>query len=462
MGMDLIHFYVLRFMKLFQKLISAPTIISLASGFAVNAAEINSKDLSDYSNSNNLVSLSDFKSDTLLPGDWAYDSLKNLTNSSKFNGNSVSRLEAAAELSNLIAGGEGLMNGAAIDRLSDELGSELAIMKGRVDGLESRVNTIEAGSFSETSTASFKVNMAIGYVDGKGVTATNTDGDEDVQTQYTFDTKIKTSFTGEDELSVAIDSGNGLAGNPVDEFGLNNTGDFLKVDGVAYKFPIGDSITAMVADNKDGSSMFTVACAYGGPSDTLDDCGNVNAVIDNGGAMAGAEYDFGNGFTAAIGYAGNEAGIATKEYADAVGANVAYTADQYGLSITYGELETGTNGVTANTYTAFNGYYSFDNGLNISGGYEIGDIGANAATQDESINYFVGINGEVGPGELGGALGTSGGQLEHQDEELMYEAYYSYPVNDGMTITPLVFIKEQSTAGTPDQTGVMVKTTFKF
>ena len=46
-------------MKLFQKLIAAPAIISLASGFAVNAAEINSTDLSDYSNSNNLVSLGD-------------------------------------------------------------------------------------------------------------------------------------------------------------------------------------------------------------------------------------------------------------------------------------------------------------------------------------------------------------------------------------------------------------------
>ena len=106
------NFYVLRFMKLFQKLIAAPALISLASGFAINAAEINSTDLSDYSNSNDLVSLGDFKSDTLFPGDWAYDSLKDLTNSPKFNGNSVSRLEAAAELNNLIVGGEGLMNGA--------------------------------------------------------------------------------------------------------------------------------------------------------------------------------------------------------------------------------------------------------------------------------------------------------------------------------------------------------------
>ena len=79
--------------------------------------------------------------------------------------------------------------------------------------------------------------------------------------------------------------------------------------------------------------MFTVACAYGGPSDTLDDCGNVNAVVDNGGAMAGAEYDFGNGFTAAIGYAGDETDLMAKEGIDAYGANLAYTGDNYGVSV---------------------------------------------------------------------------------------------------------------------------------
>ncbi|MDC3094631.1 carbohydrate porin [Prochlorococcus sp. AH-716-M09] len=449
-------------MKLFQKLIAAPAIISLASGFAVNATEINSTDLSDYSNSNDLVSLVDFKSDTLFPGDWAYDSLKNLTNSSKFNGNSVSRLEAAAELSNLIAGGEGLINGAAIDRLSDELGSELAIMKGRVDGLESRLNTIEAGSFSDTATVSFKAQMAIGAVDGKGLSSGITDGDEAVNFQYTFDTKIKTSFTGEDSLTVAIDSGNGASGNPVDEFGLNNTADALKVDGVAYKFPVGDKLTVLVSDGVDGSKIFTTACAYGGPSDTLDDCGNVNANIDNAGASAMAEYDIGNGFTAAVGYAGSETGLMTTSNDDAWAANLAYTGDNYGLSVTYGVVE---DGIDNDTYTALNGFYSFDNGLNISAGYEVGDKDNEGANTDETEAYFIGINGEVGPGELGAALGTNGSMSEvggTMTEELMYEAYYSYPLNDGMTITPLVFIKEQATAGTPDQTGVMVKTTFKF
>jgi hypothetical protein len=449
-------------MKLFQKLITAPAIISLVSGFAVNAAEINTSDLSDYSRSTKLVSLDNFKSETLIPGDWAYDSLKELTNSSKFNGNSVTRLEAAAELNNLIAGGEGLMNGAAIDRLSDELGSELAIMKGRVDGLESRVNTIEAGSFSETSTVKFKARMAIGAVDGKGISTGVTDGDEAVNFQYTFDTAIKTSFSGDDSLTVKIDSGNGLSGNPVDEFDLNNTGDQLKVDGVAYKFPLGDKLTVLVSDGIDASKIFTTACAYGGPSNTLDDCGNVNANVDNAGASAMAEYDFGNGFTAAVGYAGNETGLMTTSKNDAYGANLAYIGDNYGVSLTYGMQEDGSDN---DTYTALNGFYSFDNGLNISAGYEIGDLDNAASTVDETLAYFVGINGDVGPGELGAAIGTNGSLTEVAGtitEELMYEAYYDYPLNDGMTITPLVFVKESATAGTPDQTGVMVKTTFKF
>ena len=345
---------------------------------------------------------------------------------------------------------------------------ELAITNSRVDGLEARLNNFEAGSFSETTTASFSTDFAIGYLDGKGVSTGVTDGDEDVQAVYSFQIDLNTSFTGEDSLDISLDAGNGptnAAGastSPLAEFDLNNTADVLTVDGVAYTFPLG-GLTAMVGDNMDGSSLFTNACVYGGPSNTLDDCGNVNAgITGQDGAMFGASYDFSNGITAAVGYAAAETGLMTKETLDEYALNVAYTADSYGLSVTYGTTETGALGVNDNTYTALNGYYSFDNGLNISAGYEVGDIGGAIATQDESINYFVGLNGEVGPGELGGALGTSGGQLEHQNEELMYEVYYSYPVNDSMTITPLVYIKEQATEGTPDQTGIMVKTSFKF
>ena len=47
-------------------------------------------------------------------------------------------------------------------------------------------------------------------------------------------------------------------------------------------------------------------------------------------------------------------------------------------------------------------------------------------------------------------------------ERMMYEAYYSYAVNDGMTITPLIYTVEGVDDADEDETGIMVKTQFKF
>ena len=390
-------------MKLFQSLLVAPAALGLLTPMTVTANELNITEVSDYSSSEEIQNISDF-------------------NNAK----------------------------------------DLAITKSRVDGLEARFSNFEAGSFSETTTASFSADFAIGAEDGKGLSTGVTDGDEDVQAVYGFQIDLNTSFTGEDSLDISIDAGNGPATTALSEFDLNGGSDALTVDGVSYTFPVGEKMTAIVGDNTDGSALFTTACVYGGPSNTLDDCGNVNAGITNGGAMAGVSYDIGNGFTAAVGYAGDETGIMTEAGVDAFGANLAYDGGNYGVSLTYGVLESGVN---ENKYTALNGYYSLDNGISLSAGYELGDIGGAAATADESQAYFFGVNGEVGPGELGAAIGTAGSMTEVAGtitEELMYEAYYSYAVNDGMTVTPLIYVKEKATVGTPDETGMMVKTSFSF
>ena len=346
---------------------------------------------------------------------------------------------------------------------------QLAITNSRVDGLEARLNNFEAGSFSETTTASFSVDFAIGAVDGKGVTTAVTDGDEDLQAIYGFQIDLNTSFTGEDSLDVSIDAGNAVVSSgaqtgPLAEFDLNGGGDGLVVDGISYTFPLG-SATAFVGDNTDGSMLFTTACVYGGPSNTLDDCANVNAGITGGAVAIGAAYDFDNGFTTAFGAQFDNngvTGIATDETNDSYALNFAYTGDSYGVSLTYGQIEDGTDN---DTYTALNGYYSFDNGLNISAGYELGDLDNEAATSDETEAYFVGINGEVGPGELGAAAGTYGSMTEASGsipDRMMYEVYYSYAVNDGMTITPLIYTVEAVDAADMDETGIMVKTSFSF
>jgi len=394
-------------MKLFQRLLVAPAALGLISPIAANATEINLNEISNYSDVESIELANSFDSDKPNKG-------------------------------LLLAGGEGLADTVSYD-----------------------------GGFSETTTASFSVDFAIGAVDGKDVLTTNPDGDEDLQAVYGFQIDLNTSFTGEDSLDVSIDAGNGLDGTngtvqtPLAEFDLNGGTDGLAVDGISYTFPLGNA-TAFVGDNTDGSLLFTTACVYGGPSNTLDDCANVSAGITGGGLSIGAAYDFDNGFTTAFGAQFVESGIATDENNDSYALNAAYTGDNYGVSVTYANVELVNNN---DTYMALNGYYSFDNGLSVSAGYELGDLDNQPAESDETEAYFVGINGEVGPGELGAALGTVGVQTEANGsipDRMMYEVYYSYAVNDGMTVTPLIYTKE-STGGTDvDETGIMVKTSFSF
>ena len=379
-------------MKLFKSLLVAPATLGLLAPMSVTANEFNLNDVTDYSSSEEVQNISEFNT------------------------------------------------------------KELAVTNSRVDGLEARMNNYEAGSFSETTTASFSADMYLGVVDDDDGTQ-----DDAVAGTYSFQIDLNTSFTGEDSLDISLDAGN--AGGGTAEFDGNGGGDGLAVDGVAYTFPLGGA-TVFVGDNSDGSSLFTTACVYGGPSNTLDDCANVNAGFTGGDVAAGASYDFGNGFTAATGMQTSNTGILTEESLDSYGLNVAYTGESYGVSLTYGITESSITEEDA--ATALNAYYTPDGFPSISVGYEIVDLGGEASTADEKESFFVGLTwDEVGPGSAGVAAGYSN-IVEGTDEEFMYEAYYEYPINDGMTITPLVFIKEEADAGKDDTTGVMVKTSFSF
>jgi len=403
-------------MKLFKSLLVAPATLGLLAPMSVSANEFNLNDVSGYSSSEEVQNINEFNT------------------------------------------------------------KELAVTNSRVDGLEARMNNYEAGSFSETTTASFSVDMYLGSVTG-GDTDSDTAGaqeEEALNGTYSFQIDLNTTFTGEDSLDVSLDAGNSEA-NGTAEFDGNTGGDGLTVDGVSYTFPVGDSATAFVGDSTDGSLLFTTACVYGGPSNTLDDCGNGYAAINGGGGTAfGASYDFGNGFTSAFGVTAegeNSDGLLTEEGDDAYAINAAYTADNYGVSLTYADKEAPDTGVTEATFWALNGYYTPEtSGMpSISVGYEIAEseIPALSTSDTDSTHWFVGLSwDEVGPGTAGVAVGTKQHDLdspgEAYEEQLMYEAYYSYDINDGMSITPLVYVKENSVTGTDDETGMMVKTSFSF
>ena len=348
----------------------------------------------------------------------------------------------------------GYSSSEEVQNISEFYPKELAVTNSRLDGLEVRINEIEAGSFSETTTASFSTDFYFGGVDG-GTDATA----DPFMLTYGFQIDLNTSFTGEDSLDISLDAGNtATATTGVTEFDGNATADSVDVDGVSYTFPLGGA-TAFVADNGDASALFTTACTYGGPSNTLDDCGNVNAGPISGGTAAGASYDFGNGFTVATGMQTSQQ-VLTEESLDGVALNAAYTGESYGVSLTYSSVESSIT--EEDTATAINAYYTPEGLPSISVGYETVDIGGAASTVDEKESVFLGLTwDEVGAGSLGVAVGYSN-IVEGSEEEYMYEAYYSYPINDGMTITPLVFVKENATSGLDNSTGVMVKTSFSF
>ena len=342
----------------------------------------------------------------------------------------------------------GYSSSEEVESINEFIPAELAVTNSRVDGLEARLNDFEAGSFSSTTSASFSVDMAIGAVDGHATS-------EAIGTAYGYQIDLSTSFTGEDALSVSLDAGSGAP--QLGELDLNGSGDGLIVDGVTYSFPVGEKLTVLVGDSTDGSALYSTACVYGGFTNTLDDCGNFSSAFTSAtdGASLSASYDIGGGFTGAFGFSGEGTGngLMTAESSDMVGGQISYAADSFGASITYANLDSATA-------WGLNGYYTFDSTLpSISVGYEFTD---NDLAVDDT-QYFVGLQwDELGAGTFGVAAGTRGPQADGATEEMAYEMFYSYPVNDSMTITPAIFILETSAEGADDLTGVVVKTSFSF
>ena len=260
---------------------------------------------------------------------------------------------------------------------------------------------------------------------------------------------LETSFTGEDSLSATIDIGNAssvIGGST----GLNcdGTSDALTLDGLSYTFPLGGA-TVMVGDNTDISAVYTGACAYSSFTDYMGNCGTGSTVgVGGNGATAAISYAFDSGFSLAGGVSSENTGILTEEGSDIYGIEAAYSADSYGVSVAYADDET-------NTYWGVNGTYAFDFAT-ISAGVESEDSGSATAE-----GFFFGLSfPEVGAGSLDIGMGTTDNFADGATETYIYEASYSYPINDGMTITPGIYIREGGSSA--DQTGVAVKTSFSF
>ena len=308
------------------------------------------------------------------------------------------------------------------------------------------------GGFSETTTASFSADAVIGAIDGDTTT-------EATVFEYQFNIGLSTSFTGEDSLDIAIDSGSDSAATATNPMAFD-TGAALSVDGVTYSFPVGGT-SMVVGNDTDISASFTGACSYSAFTDYMGDCGTGNSIGKGGnGVTATGSYAFDSGFSLAAGLSSKSdasTGILTKEGTDSYGINAAYTADAWGVAVAYVSDD---NAATAETTTwGINGTYTFEGESlpTVSVGYETQETSGT-----DSSGYFVGLTWpEVGPGSFSVGAATKGNFADNVTELMIYEASYSYSVNDGLTITPGVFIQETA-AGSDDLTGVLVKSSFSF
>jgi len=284
-------------MKLFQKLLVAPAALGLLAPAAVNASELNIDAVSDYAATGEQVTSVNQFSD-VYPTDWAYQALSNLVErygcvagypNGTFRGNrAMTRYEAAALLNACLDRITEVTD--ELKRLMKEFEKELAILKGRVDGLEARVGELEATQFSTTTKLIGTTTFVLGAVNGSS--SRNAAAEEFNRswggTTFNYDTKLSldTSFTGKDLLRTRLRVGNfgnsvfGGGGDDVfDNFGAAGNGlevafeeasgaNSVGVDRIFYQFPVGSNFTATVGGRVRQDDMLAVwPSAY--PADTV-------------------------------------------------------------------------------------------------------------------------------------------------------------------------------------------------
>ncbi|BEV35981.1 iron uptake porin [Synechococcus sp. M16CYN] len=267
-------------MKLFQQILAAPATLGLlVSG--VNAAEININGVSDYAADSSTNSLNQVASVTqfsdVYPTDWAYQALNNLVErygcvagypNGAFRGNRVmTRYEAAALLNSCLDRTTEVTD--ELRRLLNEFETELAIVRGRADGLEARVGELEATQFSTTTKLQGQADLFLGAVTydnrqecNKKNSNCNSNGSN---LSYRYTLNLSTSFSGKDHLYARLRTGNmDNVWTQKDSYLADaKLGDnTLKVDKFWYIFPIGSQLTATVGSLIENYYMIETPTRY--------------------------------------------------------------------------------------------------------------------------------------------------------------------------------------------------------
>ena len=427
-------------MKLFQKLLITPAVLGLMTPLASSANELNLAEVSGYSSSEEVQNINEFNA------------------------------------------------------------KELAVTNSRVDGLEAELNNFEAGSFSETTTMSGSASFQVGAVNESAIT-------EAVTATYSYDIDLNTTFTGDDNLYVGIETGNSSSSVDFTLDSSGDGGDTLSVTSIFYQFPIGsyevavgpllDSDDLMPTTTSTYSDSFFFGSQFGLAS-------NFYASQGTGSGVAVART-FDNGLNASgsvIATGGSTSGILTEEGIDILTLSLGYDADNYGGGIVYQKSDSicGLAGGFATTIcndlgvsaaidegyatTTLGAYYRPGDKTTLSATSSLIDGSITGLEIDTLADFQIGVDRELGDGTLSASWKTfpffkvpslNGTTVKGDDLGSFVELYYTYNVNDSLTITPgLAFALPAQDADTLtaegddlafylyDRTAIGVGATFKF
>ena len=499
-------------MKLFQQMLVAPAALGLLASGA-NAAELNINGVSDYAASaDQVTSVTQFSD--VYPTDWAYQALSNLVEqygcvagypNGTFRGNrAMTRYEAAALLNSCLDRITEVTD--QVRRLMAEFGSELAVLDGRVDGLEARVGQLEATKFSTTTKLKGKATFVAGAINSEA------DADKDKYDAFNFPydlrLSLKTSFTGKDLLFTRLRGGNMKDGSAfssglrkLDVSGMS--GNTMEIDRLYYRFPVGKGFTAIagpLARNTESLGMKPTAYkvktlnmfggVFGTPGVYNKETGGLIGAIWSQKVAQGDPK-----FTASVNYVADqgdaessEKGMFTSKSSGNTTAQIGYGNKQWGTAFGYrfgqcgagfgsgfySKQTCGTSEVYSNNF-ALNAFWKpEETGLipSISAGYGYSTLEGSDADAEALSSWMIGLQWD----KIGGTshtFATAVGMPQYvvsktgtdpETPDVAFEASLKLKVTDSITMIPAIFYLPEQSQGVDDQSqfGGVVQTVFKF
>ena len=494
------------------------SLVAPAPAIAGELASLNSREtINDYMQQQEIDELKAWRSKNqvtsvnqfsdLRPSDWAYQALSNLVekygcvagypDGTYKGGQAMTRYEAAALLNACLDRVTEVTD--ELQRLMDEFKKELAVLKGRVDGLEAKVGTLEAQQFSTTTKLSGLATFVIGGIDYSGGGKNNirdyrgnlVSAPSNVTFNYDVQLTFDTSFTGKDLLRTNLRAGNfGTSVFGGEPHALGNSAELevafeedagpniVGIDKLFYQFPIGSQFTATIGARVGQEDMLALwPSVY--PADTILNLFTVNgapaAYSKNLGAGAGLWWQ-NNGWSVSANYVsalGSDSanGIFTEDAGATASVQLGYQQEQWGIAAIWTYIQPDTQFVpgttplvhgavdhTAGAETNAFGLSAFWQPMtsgwlpSVSVGWGINNTSYStsrpAGSLRQSQSWMAGLQWTdvfMKGNDFGFAVGSAvfatslTGGVSPDDGNLAWEWWYKFQVTDNITITPALF-----------------------